>query len=250
MVTIRKIEIGSGMPKICVPIVEETDTNILEAAKAIVKTDVDIVEWRVDWYQDVETWGKVRGTASKLRQILGDLPLLFTFRTASEGGEKSIEQSMYIDLIQKIAETGYVDIIDIELFAGEEVVAKTIINVHQHGVKAIVSNHNFHQTPKVKEIVSRLMKMRELGADIPKIAVMPTSKKDVLDLLVATEEAAAKLDCPIITMSMNGDGVISRLCGEVFGSAMTFGTVGKPSAPGQICVEDLRTVLEVIHRSK
>ena len=76
--------------------------------------------------------------------------------------------------------------------------------------------------------------MQELDADIPKIAVMPQNKKDVLTLLAATEEMVSEYaDRPIITMSMAGTGLISRLCGEVFGSALTFGAVGKASAPGQ-----------------
>ena len=61
--------------------------------------------------------------------------------------------------------------------------------------------------------------MQELGADIPKIAVMPTCRRDVLTLLCATEEMYTEhADRPIITMSMAGTGLISRLCGEVFGS--------------------------------
>ena len=72
---------------------------------------------------------------------------------------------------------------------------------------------------------------------------MPQNKKDVLTLLAATEEIATEYaDRPIITMSMAGTGVISRLCGEVFGSALTFGAAGKASAPGQMGVEDLKTV--------
>ena len=50
-------------------------------------------------------------------------------------------------------------------------------------------------------------------------------------------------------MSMGGTGLISRLCGEVFGSALTFGAVGKVSAPGQINAEDLRSVLNLIHQN-
>ena len=56
-------------------------------------------------------------------------------------------------------------------------------------------------------------------------------------------------DRPIITMSMAGTGLISRLCGEVFGSALTFGAVGKASAPGQMGIEDLTTVLGLLHKS-
>ena len=121
---------------------------------------------------------------------------------------------------------------------------------HANGVKVIASNHDFHKTPAKEEIVSRLRKMQELGADIPKIAVMPQNKKDVLTLLTATEEMASEYaDRPIITMSMSGTGVISRLCGEVFGSALTFGAVGKVSAPGQMGIEDLTTVLGLLHKS-
>lgn len=98
--------------------------------------------------------------------------------------------------------------------------------------------------------VGRLRKMQELGADLPKIAVMPQNKRDVLTLLLATEEMTRKYaDRPIITMSMAGTGVISRLCGEVFGSALTFGAAKKASAPGQMGVNELETVLRLLHRS-
>ena len=44
---------------------------------------------------------------------------------------------------------------------------------------------------------------------------------------------------PFITMSMGGTGVISRLAGEVFGSAFTFGAGKEAIAPGQIPVGEL-----------
>ena len=50
-------------------------------------------------------------------------------------------------------------------------------------------------------------------------------------------------------MSMAGTGVISRLCGEVFGSSMTFGAAKKASAPGQMGVNDLSTVLDLLHKA-
>lgn len=114
----------------------------------------------------------------------------------------------------------------------------------------IASNHDFNGTPEKDVIVGRLRRMQELGADIPKIAVMPGNKKDVLTLLSATREMAEEYaDRPIITMSMSGNGVISRLSGEIFGSAMTFGAAKKASAPGQMGVEDLRQVLQILHKS-
>ncbi|RHR22524.1 type I 3-dehydroquinate dehydratase [Clostridium sp. AF19-22AC] len=249
-VKVRNVEIGTGIPKICVPIVGVTREDILKAAREMKELGADVVEWRVDWYEDIFDAEKTEGTMKQLREALGEIPLLFTFRTSKEGGEKAIETDVYVKLNQDAAKSGYVDLVDVEAFTGDEAVKSVVKTAHECGVKVIASNHDFHKTPDQKEIVSRLLKMQELGADIPKIAVMPQNKKDVLTLLAATEEMASDhADRPIITMSMAGTGVISRLCGEVFGSALTFGAAGKASAPGQMEVEELRTVLGLLHKS-
>ena len=249
-VKVRNIEIGAGIPKICVPIVGVTREEILVAADNIKSTKADVVEWRVDWYEDIFDFTKTEATMQALREVLGEMPILFTFRTSKEGGEKAIETEAYVELNQNAAKTGLVDLVDVEAFTGDDAVKAVVETAHENGVKVIASNHDFHKTPAKEEIVSRLRKMQELGADIPKIAVMPQNKKDVLILLAATEEMVSEYaDRPIITMSMSGTGVISRLCGEVFGSALTFGAVGKVSAPGQMGIEDLTTVLGLLHKS-
>ena len=186
----------------------------------------------------------------QLRRVLGNTPILFTFRTANEGGEKAIEPAAYAELNKRAAATGLIDLVDVEAFTGDEVVRDIIESAHESGVVVVASNHDFEKTPEKDEIVRRLRKMQELGADIPKIAVMPQSRKDVLTLLSATEEMASKYaDRPIITMSMSATGLISRLCGECFGSALTFGAVGKASAPGQMNASDLSEILNLIHTS-
>lgn len=249
-VKVRNIEIGTGVPKICVPIVGVTREEILKAAETIRTTKADVVEWRVDWYEDIFNFEKTAETMKALREVLGETPILFTFRTSKEGGEKAIETEAYVELNINAAKTGLVDLVDVEAFTGDDAVKAVVEAAHECGVKVIASNHDFHKTPDKEEIVSRLRKMQELNADIPKIAVMPQNKKDVLTLLAATEEMATEYaDRPIITMSMSGTGVISRLCGEVFGSALTFGAVGKVSAPGQMGIEDLTTVLSLLHKS-
>lgn len=247
-VKVRNTVIGEGMPKICVPIVGVTKEAILEEAKAITRLPADVVEWRIDWFENVFDFAALEEVMKNLRQVLGDLPLLMTFRTSKEGGEKAIEDEVYADINIKAAQTGYVDLIDVEIFTGDEIVRRIIEGAHAAGVKVVASNHDFSKTPEKDDIVRRLCKMQEMGADIPKIAVMPQNKKDVLTLLVATEEMASiHADRPIITMSMAGTGVISRLCGEVFGSALTFGAAAKASAPGQMGVEDLKQVLTLLH---
>ena len=249
-VKIRDVEIGAGIPKICVPIVGVTKKGILEQAKALQTLSVDVVEWRIDWFEGVFDFDALVDALTELRAALGTLPLLMTFRTSKEGGEKAIDAEAYAELNIKAAQTGLVDLVDVEVFTGDEIVSRIIREAHAAGVKVVASNHDFDKTPDKEDIVGRLRKMQAMDADIPKIAVMPRSKRDVLTLLAATEEMATDYaDRPIITMSMSGTGVISRLCGEVFGSALTFGAAAKASAPGQMGVEDLSTVLGLLHKS-
>lgn len=247
-VEVRGVKIGEGVPKICVPIVGKTKEEILAAARSFENVALDVVEWRVDWFEGVFDFEKVEDVLKELRAVLGETPILMTFRTSKEGGEKSIEPEDYAKLNIKAAQTGYVDFIDVEIFTGDAIVTKIIDGAHAAGVKVIASNHDFHKTPEKSDIIYRLRKMQDMNADIPKIAVMPQNKKDVLTLLSATEEMTSLYaDRPIITMSMAGTGVISRLCGEVFGSSMTFGAAKKASAPGQMGVKELETVLGLLH---
>ncbi len=250
VVKIRDMEFGSGVPKICVPLVEKTRFELLRQTYSDLETSMDLIEWRVDWFENVEDIDEVCSVAHDLRTILHEIPLLATFRTKKEGGEKEISTEYYVKLNKALIDCGDVDIIDVELYTGDDEVKELVAYAHEKGVKVIMSNHDFYQTPNKEEIIHRLCLMQEKGADIPKIAVMPQSKKDVLILLEATNEMHEEhSDTPIITMSMSSKGVISRVCGEVFGSCLTFGACGKASAPGQMVVKDLRNALMAIHKS-
>lgn len=249
-VIVRNIAIGEGRPKICVPIVASTKEAILQEAASFHQLPIDVVEWRADWFEHVFETEQVLETGRELRAVLDDIPLLFTFRTAKEGGEKTITPEAYASLNIAAAESGFADLIDVEIFTGDAIVRTIIDAAHKAGVKVIASNHDFHKTPEKEELIRRFCKMQESGADIPKIAVMPQSKQDVLTLLAATLEMSEKhAQGPIITMSMSGTGVVSRLTGETFGSALTFGAAAKASAPGQIGVRQLADVLSIIHQS-
>lgn len=247
---LRNVTIGSGAPKVIVPIVASTAEAIIAKAKELRQFPFDLVEWRVDFFEDVFQSDRLLEVLHDLRTALGETPILFTFRTKKEGGQKEIGMTEYTALNKLAARSGCVDAIDVEIFSGDAIVLENIENIHQAGVIVVGSNHDFNGTPDKDDLLYRMRKMQDMDADIPKMAVMPKSRADVLTLLCATEEMYSKYaDRPIMTMSMSGLGAISRVCGEVFGSAMTFGAVGQVSAPGQIAVERLNTVLDILHQS-
>lgn len=246
-VTLRNVEVGCGKPKVIVPVVGRTREEILTKARELAGVPFHVVEWRVDFYEDVFDLPKVLDTLKELRAVLGEKPILFTFRTKKEGGEREITMDAYTALNTAVARSGNADAIDVEIFSGDDVVKANMDAIHAAGKVVVGSNHDFGKTPDKADLIYRLRKMQDLGADIPKIAVMPQSPADVITLLDATQEMHRKYaDRPIITMSMS-TGVISRLCGEYFGSSMTFGAVGQVSAPGQIPVEQLNTAMDILH---
>lgn len=250
-VEVRNIKFGEGMPKICVPLIGRNDVALIEEVNFLKTLKLDVVEWRIDYHENVEDIEKMKETLKVLREALGELPLLVTFRSKKEGGEREVSVKYYVELNKAMVATGDADMIDIELFTGDEIVKEIVEFAHAHNVKVVISNHDFDKTPIKEEIISRLCKMQEMDADLPKIAVMPQTTDDVLTLLSATNEMVTKYaDRPIITMSMAGLGVVSRLAGEVFGSALTFGAAKAVSAPGQVSVAKLAQVLGIIHESK
>lgn len=250
-VKIGNVEFGKGLCKICVPIVAETFEDAVDQSMEILNTKADIVELRVDWLNFLNDEEKIKSLLKKLKSVLGDIPVLYTFRTYGEGGRTKLPKEKYLELIRLAIKSELVDAIDVELFTGDEEVKEIVSLARNHNIKTIGSNHDFDKTPSKDEIINRLKKMQELGLDIPKIAVMPNSKKDVKELLDATYMMSTEYaDRPIITMSMGSLGVISRISGDLFGSSMTFGSVKEASAPGQVDAEKLYKILNTVDPNK
>lgn len=248
MIYIGTVPLDNHIPKICVPLVGRTDEELQAACRHIQQAVFDIVEFRVDFFGDVLQEGAAMAALQAVRQMLPHCPLLFTFRTKAEGGETAISDDAYAALLQQAVQSGLIDALDIEYFRCQDDMELVMELAKEKGVTIVMSSHDFQKTPPLEELKQRLLAMKRRGADVAKLACMPQCAADVLTLLQATEHVKSLYpDEPLITMSMGQLGVISRISGEVFGSAMTFGTVGTASAPGQLDAADLRQVLNVLH---
>lgn len=249
VVKIKNLEIGKDNPKIVIPIVGRTKEEIINEVSQLKLEIFDMVEWRVDYFEHSFEFDKIEEILIKLREILLNIPILFTFRTDKEGGMKKIDIAKYELINRYVLDNKLIDIIDLELFVGNEVVKSLVKLAHDNNIKVLISNHDFEKTPNCDEIISRLKKMDDLGGDILKIAVMPKNKLDVLELMKATTIIQdSNVDKPIVSISMSNLGIISRFCGEIFGSALTFGSMKEISAPGQINLEDLNNIIKTIHK--
>ncbi|MGO1637927.1 type I 3-dehydroquinate dehydratase [Ancrocorticia populi] len=221
------------------------DTNGLEGSKPTFISD--IVEWRIDCYEHALDPSAITHAAAILRSRT-PLPILATFRTTPEGGEKDLATGQYIRLLTTLANSGSVAGIDVELSRGREVIATILHAAHSAGSSVVASVHDFKATPSTQSIVDTLTAMEDSGADIAKFVCMPKDAGDTLALMQATWQASQKLNIPIITAAMGPTGTISRVAGSLFGSSATFATVGDASAPGQVPASVLKPILTTIEK--
>lgn len=249
--TIKGIVIGEGQPKLIVPTTAKTADEALAAIKKYAGDPaIQLVELRVDSLDIARDKAQVVALTRQAHALLPTQALLVTFRTKAEGGNTAISDEEYAALYQAIIEQGQADLLDVEMFRGEAIVRDLVARAHHAKIAVVMSSHDFQQTPPAEEIVQRLRRQQELGADVLKMATMPHDSGDVLRLMSATWEVYSRYaERPLLTMAMSGAGVVSRLAGELTGSALTFGMVGQASAPGQIEASDLHSVLSIIHNA-
>lgn len=246
-VTIRSTVIGGGLPKICVPLVAENEEELKRALEALDGTVWDLAEWRVDYFEAFGDETKLEYALGLIRKTLGERPLLFTFRSAREGGEREISWEQYARLNIWAAGSGLIDLADVEMSWGRERVSELIGKLQNLGACVLVSSHDFEKTPDTMRMVEILREMQNLGADISKLAVMPECREDVLRLLEASVMMRERwADRPFVTMSMGAMGAISRVGAGFDGSAITFGTAGRSSAPGQVPADELAACLRIL----
>ena len=125
-----------------------------------------------------------------------------------------------------------------------------ILRLQEKGVKIVASHHDFEETPERDVMKMLLERMCAGNADIVKIAVMPQNEEDVLRLLSVTNEFYKENpDTPIISMSMGKLGMMSRLCGETFGSCVTFAANKETSAPGQMSMGKVIEIIDFLHEN-
>lgn len=253
--TLRSVTLGDGRPAVCVPLVERATEALVSSAAALAllpRGVVDVAELRLDHLTAVADLDRVREAVRAVRSELAPgVPLIATFRTKQEGGERDITPDAYGELIAAVAGLGPdegADAVDVEMYTQPDVRERAVDAAHAASLAVVMSSHDFTATPSRAEIVSRLVEQQEHGADVVKLAAMPRSAADVLTVLAATEEFRSGPGLvPAITMSMGPLGVLSRLAGETVGSCLTFGTVGAASAPGQVDARALGAALDLLH---
>ncbi|MBI5468583.1 MAG: type I 3-dehydroquinate dehydratase [Deltaproteobacteria bacterium] len=196
--------------------------------KKAIRDGADILEVRVDTFKDRDP----EAIKKDLKTIGSALPLLLTVRSVKEGGANPITDKKRAEIFEALMP--FADMVDIELSSGG--ILKTVVNsASRHGKQVIISYHNFKATPGVKALQDIVRKARRSGAGIVKIATFVKGPEDLRRLAKILSEFN-----DLIVIGMGGPGACSRVFFPMLGSLITYGSIDRPTAPGQIALKEIK----------
>lgn len=197
----------------------------------------DVIEWRADFLDKNE----ILTVAPAVFEKFAGREILFTLRTRGEGGQIDLMSEEYLAIIQDIQSIYHPDYIDFEFYSHREVFEQML-----EFSNLVLSYHNFQETPEnMMEILSELT---SLSPKLVKVSVMAHNEQEVLDLMNYTRGfKTLNPEQDYVTISMGKVGKISRLTADLTGSSWSYASVGEESAPGQIPLENMRRIRELLN---
>ena len=231
MVWIGQLDLDKG-PGIVAAIGSDATATALKAKSRA----ADILEVRIDLL-GIDDPDDLARLLQGLKEQVG-LPIIVTNRCQNEGGQWDKDEESRIELL--ISAIPFADGIDVELSAPLRTRVKEAVTSGNKTL--IISSHDFRTTPSYSDMQSILKLANAAGADIAKLAVTPNSSADTLRLLTVTQDA----DFPVCTIAMGKLGSHTRVVAPIYGSVLTYGSVDEAVAPGQLRIDELKHMLEVL----
>ena len=215
--------------KTCASIAEKTPRKIKKTLSIALKKS-DYAEIRFDFL-------KPDLVPEALNLIKKDLKkIVCTLRPISEGGNFSGTEKNRISILKLIAEYNPF-LLDIELntLTRNKNLSHYIKNT---GTDMLVSWHSFKQTPRFSILKRKYFQMKKFSNYI-KIVTMAKSINDASLVLSLYND---NKNTQLITFSMGKHGRMSRILCLLLGSPYTYVSLGKPIAPGQFSVDEVKEI--------
>jgi 3-dehydroquinate dehydratase type I len=219
-----------NIPKICAVIVN-TDLKSVKDVEPL----IDLFEVRIDIIGD--GW---QGLVKQLKK-----PWIATNRTIDEGGNWAGNEARRIEGLLQAIELG-ADMVDVEFRTKN---LKNIVPLVKRRVKCILSFHDIEKTPPLEEIKDIASRQSKAGADICKVV---TTAKEFKDNLTVLQLISGFSENRILAFAMGQLGQASRILSPLVGADFVYASIekGKESAPGQMTVQELLKIYEMMSRNQ
>ena len=215
--------------KTCVSIAEKTPYKIKQTLKIALKKS-DYAEVRFDFL-------KIEQIPEVLEIVKKDLnKIVCTLRPKTEGGKFPGNEKERIAILKLIAEYNPF-LLDVE-FNTLKRNSSLVRYLKSTKTKLLVSWHDFKKTPSTAELKKKMNQMRKFSSNV-KIVSTAKSTDDSNRML---ELYSKKGRNNLISFAMGDLGRITRILCLYLGSPYTYVSLGKPVAPGQFSVTEVKKI--------
>jgi len=218
--------------KTCVSIAETTPKKLLQTLRIALKKS-DYVEIRFDFL-------KAEQIPQVLETVKKDLKkIVCTLRPKTEGGKFAGEEKERLSILKLIAEYNPF-LLDIEFNTMKQ--NKNLVKyLKTTKTKLLISEHNFKKTPSLKELKKKLNQMSKVSSNV-KIVTTAKSTEDSTRVL---QLYSKKENINLIAFTMGNPGRVSRILSLYLGSPYIYVSLGKPVAPGQFSLDEVKRIINL-----
>lgn len=218
--------------KTCVTLAESSPAKLSSLLKTTLERS-DYVEIRFDFMEP----NKVPIALNLVKKHLNRC--VCTLRPKSEGGKFSGNEKNRMSILKLIAEYNPY-LLDVEYNTLRknkslyQYLKKTKTNL-------LISWHDFVKTPNISYLKTMEKKMVKFSKNI-KVVTTARSIKDTLNIL-SLYKSQSKTN--LIAFAMGDYGRMSRILCTQLGSPYTYVSLGKPVAPGQFGLDEIKSIFEL-----
>jgi 3-dehydroquinate dehydratase-1 len=215
--------------KTCVAIAENNPKKLARIVKSALKKS-DFVEIRFDFLKPKDIPDVLELVKKQLTRCV------CTLRPKNEGGEFTGSEMERKSIIKLIAEYNPF-LLDVEFNALQK--DKKFFNYMKNSkTRILVSWHDFKKTPKIVDLTKKFTSMKKFSNYV-KIVTMAKTVNDATRILsLYNNTSKAKL----VAFSMGEEARFTRVLSLHMGSPFTYVSLGKPIAPGQFSLEEIRSM--------
>src|SRR6267143_678174 len=217
--------------KTCVTLTEYNPSKLNSLLKTTLKRS-DYAEIRFDFMKP----NKVPIALNLVKKYLSRC--ICTLRPRSEGGKFSGSEKNRISILKLIAEYNP-HLLDIEYntIKQNKDLYKYLKNTK---TDLLISWHDFSKTPNASFLKTMAKKMTRFSKNI-KIVTTANSIKDTLNVLALYK---SQKNTNLIAFAMGDYGRMSRILCTQLGSPYTYVSLGKPIAPGQFSLNEIKSMFK------
>lgn len=191
----------------------------------------DLFELRLDCFS--RSYARLEKKLSHLRA-----PLIITARHSAEGGANKLSLKQRLELLLHFLP--YARYIDVELRSAKSL-RSVLALAKRRKIGRIISFHDFNSTPSLRSLHAKARAAKSSGADIFKVGTRTDTPAQLARLFdfVANKNA----DLAVSAMGIGKLGAVSRIVLSRRGSILNYGSIGPRQIPGQLSIQQLRSVI-------